>query len=173
MDETTVENDLHDTGIGGTARKRVVVSNLLFAMAGILLVLIVSVLGWNHDRTHDPEGTALYILCAAMAILFGLVSCLRAVARYWISVSPTEMTFEMTTLLTRDIRRYARSEVANLRVGERRVFTLYGWRLTGMENVNSLARNSMDRSWMACSIPYTRGFQRSLREKINSTLGRR
>ena len=123
--DSTFETGPHDTVSVELPGKGWWVSNLLFAMAGILLGLIISVLGWNHDRTHDPEAKALYILSAAMAVLFGLVACLRAVVRYWISVSPTEVTFEMKTLLTRDINRYARSEVANLRVDERRVFTLY------------------------------------------------
>lgn len=127
MDTPTVENDLQDTVSVELPRKGWWVSNLLFVMAGILLGLIVSVLGWNHNRTHDPEAQALSILCAAMAVLFGLVLCLRAVARYWISVSPTEVTFEMTTLLTRDTKRYARSEVANLRLAERWAFTYRPW----------------------------------------------
>lgn len=123
--DSTLENS-HDTVSVELPGKGWWVPNLLFTMAGILLVLIVSVVGWNHDRTHDPEGMALYILCAAMAVGFGLIACLRAVARYWIRVSPTEITFEMTTLLTHDIRRYARSEVANLRVDERGIF-MYPW----------------------------------------------
>jgi hypothetical protein len=89
------------------------------------LALIVIVLGWSHDRPQDPEAKTLYVLCAAVAVGFGLIACLRAMARYWISVSPTEVTFEMTSLLTRDVKRYTRSEVANLHVGERRVVTLY------------------------------------------------
>ncbi|HEY2115348.1 MAG TPA: hypothetical protein VGJ51_09670 [Candidatus Angelobacter sp.] len=124
---STVENDLYDSVSVELPRKGWWVSRLLFAMAGILLGLIGSVVGWNHDRTHDTEGMTLYILCAAMAVLFGLIACLRAVARYWISVSPTEVTCEMTTLGTRDIRRYARSEVANLRVDERGVFMYRRW----------------------------------------------
>jgi hypothetical protein len=127
MDATTVENDLRDTVSVELPRKGWWVSNLMFAMAGILLGLIENVLGWNHDRIHGPETKALYILCAAVAILFGLIACLRAVARYWIRVSPTEVTFEMTTLGTRETRRYARSEVANLRVDKRRVFTYQPW----------------------------------------------
>jgi hypothetical protein len=124
MDTPTVENDLQDTV--SVELPRWWASNLLFALASIFLGLIVNVLGWNHDRTHNPEAKAIYILSAAMAVLFGLVLCLRAVARYRISVSPTELTFEMTTFLTRDIRRYARSE-ANLRVDERGVFTYRPW----------------------------------------------
>jgi len=124
--DSTSENP-HDTVSVKLPGKGWWVSNLVFAMAGILLVLIVIVLGWNHDRPKDPEGMALYILSAAMVVGFGLIKCLPTVAQYWIRVSSTEMTFEMTALLTHDIRRYARSEVANLRVDDRGVFMYRPW----------------------------------------------
>jgi hypothetical protein len=143
--DSTLEN-AHDTVSVELPRKGWWVSNLLFAMAGILLALIAIVLSWNHDRTHNPEGMATYILCAAMAVGFGLVSCLRAVARYWIRVSPTEVTLEMTTLLTHDISRYARSEVANLRVDERGVFICRPWLAIDRHGKRKFLGPELDRS---------------------------
>lgn len=127
MDTPTVKNDLQDMVSVELPRRGWWVSNLLFAMAPILLGISASIVGWNHDRAHNPEAKALYILCAAIAVLSGLIACLRVLARHWIRVSPTELTLEMTTLLTHDISRYARSEVANLRVDERGVFTYRPW----------------------------------------------
>ena len=127
MDSPTVKNDLRDTVSVELPRKGWWASHLLFAVAGILLGLIGSVVGWNHNRIHDSEAKALYILIAVVAVVIGLAKCLRAVARYWIRVSPEEVTFEMTTIGTRETRRYARSEVANLRVDKRRVFTYQPW----------------------------------------------
>jgi hypothetical protein len=123
MGSSATENDLHDTVSLELPRRR---NAFPLALLVLTLVVLERVWAWNH-LPHDFETKSYLILVAAGAILMNLVNCWRALAQHWVRVSSNELRFERSALGMRDVERYARSEISNLRVDQQRVFTYRPW----------------------------------------------
>jgi hypothetical protein len=124
MDELSVKNEPDDTVSVELPRKH---KGFVLALLALLLVVYERISVWTGNHPYHQSGETYYILLTTGAILLGLISFWRALARYWIRVSPGEVTLDITALGLHETRRFARSEVANLRVDEQRIFTYRPW----------------------------------------------
>jgi hypothetical protein len=147
MDSPAIENALHDTVSVELPRRRKVFA--LFVLLALLtlfgLVLVKRLSAWNR-LPHDPATYTDLILFVSVTILSILTHCWRAWARHWIRVSPSELIFEIEALGLNQIRRYPRSEVSNLRVDERRVFTYRPWLAIDRNGKRKFLGDELERS---------------------------
>src|SRR5689334_22088914 len=109
MDAPLVKNEPNDTVSVELPRRH---RTFAFALVWLVFVIFERIWGWNHGLSHHQA--ADYILSRGGLILLGLISCWRALARYWIRVSPRELTLDITALGLHQTRHFALSEVANL-----------------------------------------------------------
>ncbi|HET6843029.1 MAG TPA: hypothetical protein VFK06_15345 [Candidatus Angelobacter sp.] len=76
---------------------------------------------------HDPADRSGYIILGVAYIFSGFIHFWQALAKHRLSVSPEELTFERRAMGLHETKRYRLSEISNLRVDKRRIFTGRPW----------------------------------------------
>jgi hypothetical protein len=98
----------------------------------LLLVSIMWLLGglryiFFPININDSADRIGYIILGIAYIFSGFIHFWQALAKHRLSVSPEELTFESRAMGLHQTKRYRLSEISNLRVDERRIFTGRPW----------------------------------------------
>jgi hypothetical protein len=101
-------------------RRQLFLLGLLWFLAGLAPI-------FSHIYIHDSADRVGYIISGFAFIFSGFIHFWRALARQHLRVSPEELMFEKRAMGLHETKRYPLSEISNLRVDERRVFTGRPW----------------------------------------------
>src|SRR6266481_2353070 len=80
-----------------------------------------------HININDSADRIGYIILGIAYIFSGFIHFWQALAKHRLRVSPEEMAFERRAMGLHQTKRYRLSEISNLRVDERRIFTGRPW----------------------------------------------